>query len=183
MNSHQHNHKHGHGHEHHGHAKVAIKAAILTMSDKGSRGEREDESGQVIRQLLAEIGAEVPLYDIIPDEAEIITERLNEWKDKVNLILTTGGTGVSPRDVTPEATRAVIEKELPGYTEAMRMESLKVTPRAMGTRAVAGVAGQCLIVNLPGSPKAVEECLRVILPVIPHTIEVIQGKVDDCARK
>ncbi len=175
---------HGHHtHEHHEHTVVPIKAAILTMSDKGSRGERTDMSGQVIRRILAEIGAEIPLYDVIPDERQIIETKLNEWKDKVNLIITTGGTGVAPRDVTPEATRAVIEKELPGYAEAMRMEGLKVTPRAMGTRAVAGVAGQCLIVNLPGSPKAVEECLRVILPAIAHTIDVIQGKVDECARK
>ncbi len=170
-------------HEHHDHGTIPIKAAILTMSDKGSRGEREDKSGKVIRKILAEVNAEVPLYDVIPDEKDIIIERLNEWKGKVNLILTTGGTGVAPRDVTPEATRAVIDKELPGYGEAMRMESLRITPRAMGTRALAGVAGQCLIVNLPGSPKAVEECLRVILPAISHTIEVIQGKVDECARR
>ncbi|MCP4364807.1 MAG: MogA/MoaB family molybdenum cofactor biosynthesis protein [Planctomycetes bacterium] len=160
-----------------------MRAGVLTMSDKGSRGEREDKSGAVIKEILSEINAEIPLYEVIPDEMELITEKLNEWKDKVNLILTTGGTGVSPRDVTPEATRAVLDRELPGYPEAMRMESLRITPRAMGTRAVAGVAGQCLIVNLPGSPKAVEECLRVILPAIPHTIDVIQGNVDECARK
>lgn len=182
MSLHEHKHEH-HGHHHQDQVTIPIKAAILTMSDKGSRGEREDRSGQVIRDILQEIGAETTLYEVIPDEKDIIIKRLTEWKDKVNLILTTGGTGVAPRDVTPEATREVIEKELPGYAEAMRMESLRVTPRAMGTRAVAGVAGQCLMINLPGSPKAVEECLRVILPAIPHTIEVIQGKVDECARK
>lgn len=182
MSLHEHKHEH-HGHHHQDQVTIPIKAAILTMSDKGSRGEREDRSRQVIRDILQEIGAETTLYEVIPDEKDIIIKRLTEWKDKVNLILTTGGTGVAPRDVTPEATREVIEKELPGYAEAMRMESLRVTPRAMGTRAVAGVAGQCLMINLPGSPKAVEECLRVILPAIPHTIEVIQGKVDECARK
>ncbi|MFQ5861836.1 MAG: molybdenum cofactor biosynthesis protein B [Candidatus Brocadiales bacterium] len=171
-------------HEHREHGTIPIKAAILTISDKGSRGEREDRSGEVIREiLLGDMGTETSLSAVVPDEKDIIIEKLNEWKGKVNLILTTGGTGVAPRDVTPEATRVVIEKELPGYAEAMRMESLRVTPRAMGSRAVVGVAGQCLIVNLPGSPKAVEECLRVILPAIPHTIELIQGRVDECARK
>lgn len=174
---------HGHKHEHE-HGTVPIDAAVLTISDKGYRGEREDRSGEVIREILSkELDCRALLYDIVPDEKELIIEKLNELKEKVNLILTTGGTGVAPRDVTPEATREVIEKELPGYAEAMRMESLKITPRAMGSRAVAGVAGQCLIINLPGSPKAVEECLRVVLPAISHTIELIQGKVDECARK
>ena len=159
-----------------------IKAAILTISDKGSRGEREDKSGQVIRDILKEINVENPLYDIVPDERELIVKKLREWKDKVDLILTTGGTGVAPRDVTPDATREVIEKELPGYGEAMRMESFKITPRAIGSRALAGIAGQCLIVNLPGSPKGVEECLRVILEAIPHTIELIKGQVQECAQ-
>lgn len=160
-----------------------IKAAILTISDKGSRGEREDKSSQVIREVIKEIDAETTLYSIVPDEKELIIEKLQEMKKEVDLILTTGGTGVGPRDVTPEATRSVIEKELPGYGEAMRMEGFKVTPRAIGSRAIAGIAGRCLIVNLPGSPKAVEECLRVVLPVIPHTIELIKGEVGECARK
>ncbi|HHT9117698.1 MAG TPA: MogA/MoaB family molybdenum cofactor biosynthesis protein [Candidatus Hypogeohydataceae bacterium YC38] len=160
-----------------------IKAAILTISDKGSRGEREDKSSQVIREVIKEIDAETTLYSIVPDEKELIIEKLQEMKKEVDLILTTGGTGVGPRDVTPEATRSVIEKELPGYGEVMRMEGFKVTPRAIGSRAIAGIAGRCLIINLPGSPKAVEECLRVILPVIPHTIELIKGEVGECARK
>jgi molybdenum cofactor synthesis domain-containing protein len=160
-----------------------IKAAILTISDKGSRGEREDKSSQVIREVIKEIDAETTLYSIVPDEKELIIEKLQEMKKEVDLILTTGGTGVGPRDVTPEATRSVIEKELPGYGEAMRMEGFKVTPRAIGSRAIAGIAGRCLIINLPGSPKAVEECLRVVLPVIPHTIELIKGEVGECARK
>lgn len=160
-----------------------IKSAILTISDKGSRGEREDKSGEVIKNILKEIGAETTFYAIVPDEKEQITEKLREWKERVDLILTTGGTGVAPRDVTPEATRTVIEKELPGYGEAMRMEGFKITPRAIGSRAVAGIAGQCLIINLPGSPKAVEECLRVILPAIPHTLELIKGQVGECARE
>jgi molybdenum cofactor synthesis domain-containing protein len=159
-----------------------IKAAILTISDKGSRGERQDKSGLVIREILKEIQVEDPLYDIVPDERALIVKKLREWKDKVDLILTTGGTGVAPRDVTPEATREVIEKELPGYGEAMRMESFKLTPRAIGSRSLAGIAGRCLIVNLPGSPKAVEECLRVVLEAIPHTIELIRGEVQECAQ-
>src|SRR3990167_2751088 len=181
LSSHKHQHER-HDHHHHNQTAVPIKAAILTMSDKGSRGEREDKSGQVIREILEGIGADITLYDVIPDEKDIIIERLNKWKDKVNLILTTWGTGVAPRDVTPEATREVIEKELPGYGVAMRMEGFKVTPRAIGSRALAGIAGRCLIVNLPGSPKGVEECLRVVLEVIPHTIELIKGEGGECAR-
>lgn len=159
-----------------------IRAAILTLSDKGSRGEREDTSGEVIRNMLTGIDATIVVYEVIPDEKDLITKKLFEFAEKADLVVTTGGTGVGPRDVTPEATRAVIEKELPGFSEAMRMEGLKHTPRAMGSRAVAGIYKQTLIINLPGSPKGVAENLAVVLPVISHTIGLIKGKVSDCAK-
>lgn len=159
-----------------------IRAAILTLSDKGSKGEREDKSGEVIRNMLKEIDATITAYEVIPDEKDIITKKLFEFAENADLIVTTGGTGVSPRDVTPEATRAVIEKELPGFGEAMRMEGLKHTHRAMGSRAIAGIYKQTLIINLPGSPKGVAENMAVVLPVIPHTIGLIKGTVTECAK-
>ena len=159
-----------------------IKAAIITISDKGSRGEREDKSGEVIKEKLRHIKAQVVAYDIVPDERDIIAQKLKSFADKANLILTTGGTGVSPRDITPEATRDVIEKELPGFSEAMRMESFKITPRAIGSRAVSGIYKDTLIVNLPGSPKGVSECLDTVLNAIPHTLDVIGGGVVDCGK-
>ena len=159
-----------------------IKAAVLTISDKGSRGEREDKSGEVIKEKLRLIKAEVVTYEIVPDERDIISEKLRSFAESANLILTTGGTGVSPRDVTPEATRDVIERELPGFSEAMRAESFRVTPRSIGSRAVSGMYKDTLIINLPGSPKAVSECLGVILDAIPHVIEVAKGKVSDCGK-
>ena len=159
-----------------------IKAAVLTISDKGSRGEREDKSGEVIKEKLRLIKAEVVTYEIVPDERDIISEKLRSFAESANLILTTGGTGVSPRDVTPEATRDVIERELPGFSEAMRAESFKVTPRSIGSRAVSGMYKDTLIINLPGSPKAVAECLGVVLDAIPHVIEVAKGKVSDCGK-
>ena len=159
-----------------------IKAAVLTISDKGSRGEREDKSGEVIKEKLGLINAEVVAYEIVPDERDIISEKLRSFAESANLILTTGGTGVSPRDVTPEATRDVIERELPGFSEAMRAESFKVTPRSIGSRTVSGMYKDTLIINLPGSPKAVAECLGVVLDAIPHVIEVAKGKVSDCGK-
>ena len=159
-----------------------IKAAVLTISDKGSRGEREDKSGEVIKEKLELIKAEIVTYEIVPDERGIISEKLKCFAESANLILTTGGTGVSPRDVTPEATRDVIERELPGFSEAMRAESFKVTPRSIGSRAVSGMYKDTLIINLPGSPKAVSECLGVVLDAIPHVIEVAKGKVSDCGK-
>lgn len=158
-----------------------ITVAVLTLSDKGSRGEREDKSGPVISEMLKEIG-EVKYYDILPDERDLIKSKLLEYVNKVDLILTTGGTGLSPRDVTPEATIDVIDREIPGIAEAMRMEGLKKTDRAMLSRAVAGVKGQTLIINMPGSPKAVKEHMEVILNVIPHAIEKIKGDTGECAR-
>ena len=156
---------------------------ILTISDKGSRGEREDESGKVIRDLLAALNVHLVKYDIVPDEREVISEKLMEWADKegVDLIITTGGTGLSPRDVTPEATLAVLDRIAPGFAEAMRVESLKKTPVAMLSRAVCGIGGNSLIINLPGSPRAVRECLEVILPALPHAMEVLKGEAGECA--
>jgi len=157
---------------------MAISIGILTVSDRSYHGEREDLSGPLIRQLVTErLGAEVKLEAVVPDERNIIAGTLVVWCDEVglDLILTTGGTGFAPRDVTPEATRDVIERETPGLAEAMRAEGLKVTPHAMLSRAVAGIRGSTLIVNLPGSPKAVREGLEVILPAVPHGIEILKG--------
>jgi molybdopterin adenylyltransferase len=158
-----------------------ITVAVLTLSDKGSKGEREDSSGLLIRDIVKAIDAEVRYYDILPDERNLIKQKLIQYAGKVDLILTTGGTGLSPRDVTPDATLEVIEREVPGIAEAMRLEGLKKTNRAMLSRAVAGVRGSCLIVNLPGSPKAVREGLEAILDVIPHAVEKIKGDTSECA--
>jgi molybdopterin adenylyltransferase len=163
---------------------MTIRTAIITLSDKGAAGEREDESGKIIREMISTIGASAVHYEILPDDKERIVEALKKLADSctVDLILTTGGTGVAPRDVTPEATRAVIDRDLPGMAEAMRAESLKKTPHAMLSRAVAGIRRQTLIVNLPGSPKAVRENLVVILPALTHAIEKIKGDPSECAR-
>ncbi len=158
-----------------------ISAAVITLSDKGAAGERTDASGPLIAELLSGV-AEVRYYDVLPDERDQIRDRLLKYVGMVDLILTTGGTGLSPRDVTPEATRMVIEREVPGIAEAMRLEGLKKTNRAMLSRAVAGVRGRTLIVNLPGSPKAVRENLAVILDVLPHAIEKIKGDPSECGR-
>lgn len=160
-----------------------IRVAVLTMSDKGSKGERNDESGEVIKKMVKDIPAEVIYYEIIPDEIDIIKDRLISISDseKADIILTTGGTGVSPRDVTPDATLQVIEREIPGMAEAMRMESLKKTPRAMISRAVAGMRKRTLIINLPGSPRGVKENLEVILPALSHAVEKIKGDTSECA--
>lgn len=163
---------------------MAIRTAIITLSDKGAKGEREDASGDTIREMVAGIGAVVEHYEILPDEKQLIIETLCRLSDSgtIDLIITTGGTGVSPRDVTPEATRTVIDRELPGMAEAMRAESLKKTSHAMISRAVAGIRGQTLIVNLPGSPRAVRENLAVILPALPHAVEKIKGGQNECGR-
>lgn len=159
-----------------------IRTAVITLSDKGSRGEREDESGRVIREMVAGINAVVDQYELLPDEKDLIVAALKRLSSSgmIELIITTGGTGVGPRDVTPEATLAVIDRELPGVAEAMRAESLKKTPHAMISRAVAGIAGRTLIVNLPGSPRAVRENLGAILPAIPHIIEKMKGDPTEC---
>jgi molybdopterin adenylyltransferase len=160
-----------------------IAVAVLTLSDRGSKGERADASGLFIQDALKAIDAEVKFYDVLPDEKELIKKKLIEYSGKVDLILTTGGTGLSPRDVTPEATIEVIDRQVPGIAEAMRSEGLGKTKRAMLSRAVAGVKGQALIINFPGSPAAVKESLAAILEVIPHAIEKIKGDLSECARQ
>lgn len=159
------------------------RVGILTLSDKGSRGEREDLSGPLIVQMLGSEHYEIAKTAVIPDEYKIIAETLAEWADFQNLalILTTGGTGVSPRDVTPQATKSVIEFEVPGMAEVMRAKSLEKTPNAMLSRAVAGIRGRTLIINLPGSPKGVKENLEVVLPALKHGLEKIAGDMSDCA--
>jgi len=160
---------------------IMFNAGILTISDKGSRGQRHDESSQVIRKSLSRFDSSVARYEIIPDEADVIRQRLAEWADAgdVDIIITTGGTGLSQRDVTPEATLAIVDKVVPGFAEAMRIKTFSATPTAILSRATAGVRGKCLIINLPGSPKAVRECLEVVLPAIPHAIEIIKGEVTE----
>lgn len=160
-----------------------MKAAILTLSDKGSRGERADTSGPALAAWLAERGVDTVRTEIIPDEADLISARLVAWADAgdVDLILTTGGTGVSPRDVTPDATLKVLSRVIPGFGEVMRMRSLQKTPHAMISRAVAGIRGQALIINLPGSPRGAIENLEAVWPAVPHAVEKIQGDTRDCA--
>ena len=158
-------------------------AAVLTLSDKGSRGEREDVSGKILAEMLATISGKVETYAVLPDDRKCIEEQLIHYADHlgVDVIATTGGTGVGPRDVTPDATRAVIDKEIPGMAEAMRLAGLQKTPLAMISRAVVGCRGKTLIINLPGSPKGVRENLEAILKAIPHAVEKLKGDPADCA--
>ena len=159
--------------------------AWVTLSDKGARGERKDESGPLIAELTAKAGYDVVEGVLIPDDRATIVKELTRLADgrQVNLILTTGGTGFSPRDITPEATEEVCERMAPGIAEAMRAYSMTKTPRAMLSRAASGIRGQSLIINLPGSPKAVRECLEFILPSLQHGLEILTGRASDCARK
>jgi molybdenum cofactor synthesis domain-containing protein len=157
------------------------KAGVLTISDKGSQGQRIDTSGDYIVKTFRNMGVEVALYQIVADEEETISRTLATWADNgnVDLIVTTGGTGISPRDVTPEATLSVIDKQLVGIVEMMRAIGYKKTPTAVLSRAVAGARGKCLIVNLPGSQTAVQEYLHLLLPIVPHAIETLQGRSGD----
>ena len=160
---------------------MPFTVGVLTLSDKGSRGERVDTSGAAIRELVAGAGGTVTQYAIVPDEAEQIAATLRAWVDAggLDVVLTTGGTGLSPRDVTPQATRSVLDYEVPGIVEALRAEGLRHTPMSMLSRAVAGVRGQTLIVNLPGSERGVRENLAVLLPVLPHAVETLRGAAGD----
>lgn len=156
---------------------MSIRVGILTVSDKGSRGERVDSSGAAIREVLAALDCVVEQYEVVPDEREVIAGQLRRWSDEhhLDLVLTTGGTGLAPRDVTPEATLSVIERIAPGIAEAMRQEGLRHTPMAMLSRQVAGIRGKTLIINLPGSEKSVREGLDCLLPVLPHAVEMLRA--------
>ena len=156
-----------------------FNVGIITISDGVWRKERPDDSGKVIRESLAGVDSNVVKYEVIPDEAKTISGKLAEWADEggIDVIITTGGTGLAPRDVTPEATLSILDKVVPGLAEMMRVQTFSNTPFSTLSRAVAGVRKKCLIVNLPGSPKAVSECLEVILPAIPHAVQIIKGEL------
>jgi len=163
---------------------IKICAAVITVSDRCSRGEQEDRSGEVLVELLGEMDAEIIAREVLSDDLEPLAERLRTLADRpdVNLIVTTGGTGFSPRDNTPEATRAAIQKEAPGLSEAMRVQTAAQTPTAIISRAVCGIRNDCLIINLPGSPAGVRECFQIIKPVLAHAIALIAGKSHDEAK-
>jgi len=160
-----------------------MKAGILTLSDKGAKGERKDLSGPALREWLEQRGVETSVYEMIPDEKDLISAKLVEWADKaeVDIILTTGGTGVSPRDVTPEATVTILDRVIPGLGELMRMRSLAKTPSAALSRAVGGIRGRTLIINLPGSPRGAVENIEAVWDCVPHAVAKIQGDQSDCA--
>ena len=159
-------------------------AAVITASDKGAAGEREDLSGKLLIELLKKEGFVIEDYSIIADERELLSQKLRYLSDelKVTLVLTTGGTGFSPRDITPEATLDVVERLTPGIPEAMRLASLKITSKAMLSRATAGIRGKSLIINMPGSPKAVKESFEAILEALPHGIDIMMSQASECAR-
>ncbi len=161
-----------------------MRCGILTLSDKGAKGEREDLSGKYLKDLLEEKGWEVSLYQILPDEKEAISALLKRWCDdfKLDLILTTGGTGVHPRDVTPDATKEILDKEIPGIAEYIRYLGFAKTPRAALSRGVAGSRKGTLIINLPGSPRALKEIMPHLLEVIEHGVSKIKGDPGECAR-
>lgn len=163
---------------------AAYTARVITVSDRSFRGERPDESGPVVRAMLEEAGYQVDQVQIVPDDLGTISRTLMQAADEadVALIVTTGGTGFAPRDVTPEATTAVCQRMTPGIGEAMRTASMRITPRGMLSRATAGIRGRSLIVNLPGSPKAARENLEAVLPALDHGLQMLRGGTADCAR-
>lgn len=160
-----------------------LKVGVITASDKGSRGEREDLSGQLLKELVKGINGEVVLYIVLPDDQKLLADKMKVWTDEegLDLILTTGGTGFSLRDVTPEATLSIADRLVPGIAEVMRLESLKVTPKAMLSRAVAVLRKRTLIINMPGSPKAVKESWQAISPALNHGIQILKGEASECA--
>jgi len=163
--------------------KKEFKAGVLTLSDKGSQGLRKDESGEIVAAMLEEQGFPVLNKKIIPDDLELVVATLVEWvdKDRLSLIITSGGTGLSPTDVTPQAMEKVIDFQVPGMAESMRAASMKKTPHAMISRAMAGVRKNCLIINVPGSPKGARENLSVVLPALNHALSKLAGDTSDCA--
>jgi molybdopterin adenylyltransferase len=156
-----------------------LNIGIITISDGVWRGKRPDESSQAIRESLPAEEFSVVKYEVVPDAVKAISDKLTEWADggSVDVIITTGGTGLAPRDVTPEATLSVLDRVVPGLAEVMRVQTFSKTPFSTLSRAVAGVRKKCLIINLPGSPKAVRECLEVVLPAIPHAVQVLKGEI------
>lgn len=162
---------------------IPFTYGVLTISDKGSRGDRTDESGPAVMGILDSLGGRLISYMVVPDDIQAIRDALLKLteRDGVDLVVTTGGTGVHPRDVTPEATREVLEREIPGISEAMRAASLTKTPHGMLSRGIAGIRGRTLIINLPGSPKGARENLEVVLAALPHALEKIKGDPGECA--
>ncbi len=163
-------------------SQLNISAGVLTVSDSSWRGDREDLSGPLLQRLLSECGINSTRYEIVPDEKEQITQTLTRWSDLLglDLILTTGGTGVSPRDVTPEATLPVLDRQVPGIAEALRFTGLEKTPMAMISRGLSGLRGKCLIINLPGSPKACAQAMELLSPVLPHVLAKALGDQTPC---
>lgn len=163
--------------------ETQVKAGVLTISDKGSQGKRKDESGEIAARILEKKGFRLLKRKVVPDNIGQITGTLIEWidKDDLSLIVTSGGTGLSPSDITPQAMMEVIDYQVPGFAEAMRAKSLEKTPHAMLSRAIAGVRGSCLIINLPGSPGGVRDNLTVVLPALEHAISKLRGDTTDCA--
>ena len=163
---------------------IQIRSVVITVSDRCARGESEDLSGEALAGLLTEAGAEVVAREILSDDLEPLAAALRTYADRedVNLVVTTGGTGLSPRDNTPEATRSVIEREVPGLSEAMRAETLKRTPTAMLSRGVCGTRSGALVINLPGSPKGVRECFAVVRPVLAHAVALVAGRTHEEAK-
>ena len=157
-----------------------IKTGILTCSDKAANGERIDTSGPAIKKIVKQLNYKILKYEIVPDDKKIISKKLKKWSDKIklDLIFTTGGTGLASRDVTPDATKKIIDREVPGFSEIMRVEGFKHTKHAILSRGISGIRKKTLIINLPGSEKAVKENLKIILPSIPHAIEILNGKTE-----